>query len=98
MNAAAGRRRESRYMLAIPVQSEATPVYSFDARGVAKRLRQPAVLAALDALRAGETMRLTSEQDPATLLEKTGERYAKQIAIRYVERDGDRVVIDFTRL
>ena len=85
-------------MLATPIQSDATPVYAFDARGVARRLRQPAVFAALDALRIGETMRLTNDGDSQRLLEQIGERYGGRIACHYVERAADRVVVDFARL
>jgi uncharacterized protein (DUF2249 family) len=84
-------------MLATPIQSDAPPVYAFDARGVARRLRLPAVFAALDTLRSGETMRLTDDSNAQRLLEQVGERYGKRIAFHYVERDGDRVVIDFAR-
>ena len=85
-------------MLAVPIQSDATPVYAFDARGVARRLRAPAVFAALDTLRAGETMRLTDDAGSQRLLEQIGERYAARVSYHYVERGADRVVIDFCRL
>jgi len=85
-------------MLATPIQSDATPVYAFDARGVARRLRQPAVFAAIDALRIGETMRLTNDVDPQRLLEQVDERYAGRVAYHYVERAAERVVIDFARV
>jgi uncharacterized protein (DUF2249 family) len=85
-------------MLATPIQSDATPVYAFDARGIARRLRQPAILAALDALRAGETMRLTSDGDSQRLLEQAEERYGRRLSFHYVERRADAVVIDFSRL
>ncbi len=85
-------------MLATPVQSDATPVYAFDARGVARRLRQPAILAALDALRPGETLRLTSDGDSQHLLEQAGERYGRRLSFHYVERNPDCVVIDFCRV
>jgi uncharacterized protein (DUF2249 family) len=89
--------RGSDEMLATPIQSEARPVYSFDARGVARRLRQPAVFAALDALRVGETMRLTGDADSERLFEQVRARYGARIACRYLERGDGRVVIDFTR-
>jgi uncharacterized protein (DUF2249 family) len=85
-------------MLATPIQSEATPVYAFDARAVARRLRQPAVLAALEALRIGETLRLTSDVDPKSLLEQLAARHADRFTYHYVERSDQRVVIDFARL
>jgi uncharacterized protein (DUF2249 family) len=84
-------------MLATPIQSDAPPVYAFDARGVARRLRQPAIIAAIDALRIGETLRLTHDADPQRLLEQVDERYAGRVAYHYVERAAERVVIDFAR-
>lgn len=85
-------------MLATPIQSDATPVYAFDARCVARRLRQPAVFAAIDALRIGETLRLTNDVEPQRLLEELSERYAGRVEYHYVERAADRVVIDFARV
>ena len=85
-------------MLATPIQSDATPVYAFDARGVARRLRQPAVFAALDALRIGETMRLTVDIDPLPMLEQMAGRYGGHVSFHYVERGDDHVVIDFSRI
>ncbi len=85
-------------MLATPVQSDATPVYAFDARGVARRLRNPAVLAAIEALRPGETLRLTSDGDAERLLEEAGERYGRRVSFHYVERAAGAFVIDFCRL
>jgi uncharacterized protein (DUF2249 family) len=92
-----GSKAPEAEMLATPIQSDATPVYAFDARGVARRLRQPAVFAALEALRAGETMRLVHDADCQRLLEQLGERYGTRFAYHYVERDAERVVIDFSR-
>jgi len=103
----AGARVDDRYkcftlpeaeMLATPIQSDATPVYAFDARGVARRLRQPAIFAAIDALRIGETMRMTNDVDPEHLLEQIAQSYSGRIAYHYVERTADCVVIDFARL
>ena len=39
-------------------------IYPFDARGIAKRFRHAAIFGALDALRAGETMRFVNDHDP----------------------------------
>jgi uncharacterized protein (DUF2249 family) len=85
-------------MLATPIQSDAPPVYSFDARGVARRLRAPAVVAALDALRIGETMRMTTDSDAQALLDLVCSRYANRLSWHFVERAADRSVIDFARL
>ncbi len=80
-----------------PVQSEAPIVYRFDARGIAKRFRQAAIVASLDTLRRGETMRLMIDADPRLLLDQVGQRYGRAVAIRYVERSEERVVVDFER-
>jgi len=80
-----------------PVQSEASIVFRFDARGIAKRFRHTAIFAALDTLREGETMRFVNDHDPQPLLEQLLQRYGNRVAIRYVERGPDRVVVDFER-
>ncbi len=77
-----------------PVQSEAPIVFRFDARGIAKRFRQAAVFASLDTLRRGETMRLVSDHDPLPLLDQIVHRYGVSLLVRYVERGGERVVVD----
>jgi uncharacterized protein (DUF2249 family) len=103
----AGARRDHRHerqktargrMLATPIQSDAPPVYAFDARGVARRLRAPAIAAALDALRIGETLRVTTDADAQPLLDHVQARYASRLSWHFVERDGERVVIDFARV
>jgi uncharacterized protein (DUF2249 family) len=80
-----------------PVQSEAPIVFRFDARGIAKRFRQAAIFASLDTLRRGETMRFVVDQDPLPLLDHIVHRYGNAMAIRYVERSSERIVIDFER-
>ena len=80
-----------------PVQSEVSIILRFDARGVAKRFRQPATLAALDALRNGETMRFVSDCDPLPLIEQVLHRHGDRFHVRYVERGADRFIIDFER-
>ena len=80
-----------------PVQSEASIVFAFDARGIAKRFRNAAIFAALEALRPGETMRLISECDLDLLQEQIRRRYAAAVTSRTVERGPERVVVDFTR-
>jgi uncharacterized protein (DUF2249 family) len=80
-----------------PVQSEASIVFRFDARGIAKRFRQAAIFAALDTLRRGETMRLVSDHDPLPLLDQIAHRYGQALPSRYLERTPERVVIDFER-
>ena len=80
-----------------PVQSEAPSVFRFDARGIAKRFRQPAIFASLDSLRRGETLRVVNEHDPLQLLDQVVHRYGGAVAVRYLERGDERVVIDFER-
>ena len=80
-----------------PVQSEAPIVFRFDSRGIAKRFRQAAILASLETLRRGETMRLVADPDPLPLLDQVVHRYGNAIEIRYVEHGAERVVIDLER-
>lgn len=72
-------------------------IYPFDARGIATRLRHPAIFGALDALCLGETVRLIADHDPLPLLRQIGARYGDRIGIAYHARDPQRVVIDFIR-
>jgi uncharacterized protein (DUF2249 family) len=72
-------------------------IYPFDARGVAKRFRHAAIFGAIDALRAGETMRFVNDHDPLPLLEQLAARYADPLDIRYVQRDPGTIVIDFVK-
>ena len=81
-----------------PVQSEAPIVFRFDARGVAKRFRPAAILAALDTLRCGESLRFVNDHDPLPLLDQVAHRFGARIQIRYLERAPERVVIDFERI
>jgi len=80
-----------------PVQSEGPIVFRFDARGIAKRFRHAAILAALDTLRHGETMRLVSDHDPAPLLDQIGHRFGAAMHVRWVERAAEQVVVDVER-
>jgi len=80
-----------------PVESEGAIVFQFDARGVARRLRHSAILAALEALRPGETMRLISESDLTSLLADVRRRCGNAVTARSVEQGPDRVVVDLTR-
>jgi uncharacterized protein (DUF2249 family) len=81
-----------------PVQSEAPIVFRFDARGIAKRFRPAAILAALETLRRGESMRFVNDHDPLPLLDQVAHRFGARILIRYLERAPERVVIDFERI
>jgi len=72
-------------------------IYPFDARGIAKRFRHPAIFGALDALHAGETMRFVNDHDPLPLLDQLQMRYGDGVAIEYKQRREDGVVIDFIK-
>lgn len=72
-------------------------IYSFDARGIAKRFRHAAIFGALDALQPGETMRFCNDHDPLPLLAQLQQRYAGSVAINYVTREPGQIVIDFVR-
>lgn len=72
-------------------------IYPFDARGIAKRFRHAAIFGALDALRAGETMRFVNDHDPLPLLDQLSQRYGDGVAITYRTREPGQVVIDFVK-
>ena len=71
-------------------------VFSFDARGVAKRFRHASIFGALEALNDGETMRFVNDHDPLPLLGQIQQRYGNQVGINYVSRGNGEIVIDFT--
>ena len=73
-------------------------VYAFDARGIAKRFRHPAIFGAFDALASGETMRFVNDHDPIPLLHQLQTRYGTGVRIEYRQRDAGEIVIDFIRL
>jgi len=73
-------------------------LYPFDARGIAKRFRHAAILAAFDVLAPGETMRFCNDHDPLPLLGQLRTRYGEVIAITCVQREPGAIVIDFARL
>ncbi len=86
-------------MTAIHVHNHTTPdaIYAFDARGIAKRFRHAAIFGALDALKAGETMRFENDHDPLPLLEQMRARYGESVEITYRQRDATGVMIDFVK-
>ena len=72
-------------------------IYPFDARGIAKRFRHAAIFGALDALRAGETMRFVNDHDPLPLLDQLTQRYGEAVEIGYRQREPGNIVIDFVK-
>ena len=72
-------------------------LYVFDARGIAKRFRHPAIFGALDALGPGETMRFCNDHDPLPLLAQLEARYGDTLNIEYVQRVPGEIVIDFAK-
>ena len=72
-------------------------IYPFDARGIAKRFRHAAIFGALDALRAGETMRFVNDHDPLPLLDQLRARYGEKVEIKYVQREPGAIVIGFIK-
>jgi uncharacterized protein (DUF2249 family) len=81
------------------VHNHTTPeaIYPFDARGIAKRFRHAAIFGALDALKAGETMRFVNDHDPLPLLDQLQARYGDAVEIAYRRREPDGVMIDFIK-
>ena len=73
----------------------AEALYSFDARGIAKRFRHAANFGALEALQPGETMRFCNDHDPLPLLAQLQARYGASLTIEYKQREPGAIVIDF---
>ena len=73
-------------------------LYSFDARGIAKRFRHAAIFGAFDALLPGETMRFCNDHDPLPLLDQLQARYGQSISVSYVQREAGAIVIDFAKV
>ncbi len=71
-------------------------LYTFDARGIAKRFRHAAIFGALESLMPGETMRFCNDHDPLPLLAQMQQRYGEQVRIEYQQREPGAIVIDFT--
>ena len=84
-------------MAAPHLHLQADALYPFDARGIAKRFRHAAIFGALDALRAGETMRFVNDHDPLPLLEQLTARYGASVEIAYRTREPGQIVIDFIK-
>ena len=72
--------------------------HPFDARRVAPRFRQEALLAAFAALRVGETMRSCHEVEPAEFVESLTDLYGARLAVVHVSRDPGKIIIDAKRL
>ncbi len=72
-------------------------VYTFDARGVAKRFRHAAIFASLEALTPGEAMRFVNDHDPLPLLRQMEAHFGETVTVAYRQRTPEGVVIDFVR-
>ena len=72
------------------------PVQTLDARSISEHLRHDLVCEALEKLPSGGTFRYIGGTHPIVLMEELLQRYGPRLAYRFVECDGDHVVIDFT--
>ncbi|MES2017604.1 MAG: DUF2249 domain-containing protein [Pseudomonadota bacterium] len=70
-------------------------LYPFDARGIAKRFRHPAIFGALEALNPGEIMRFYNDHDPLPLLAQIEHRFGERVTMAYVARAPGEIIIDF---
>jgi len=84
-------------MITIHDHSNPEGIYSFDARGIAKRFRHAAIFGALDALNPGEVMRFVNDHDPIPLLQQMQARYGDVVEITYRAREPGGVMIDFIK-
>ena len=85
-------RREGLLRLVVPPL-----VHEFDVRGIAARLREPALIGAIDALRVGETLSFVDDQDVLPLLRRTAERFGREVEFEFRENTAQRVVIEFSK-
>lgn len=76
----------------------AESTYVFDARGIHRRFRHPAIFAAVDSLTPGEVMRFVNDHDPLPLLGQLSELFGETLLVDYRQREQGAVVIDFRRL
>lgn len=72
--------------------------YVFDARGIDRRFRHPAIFAAVDSLTPGEVMRFVNDHEPLPLLGQLGEIFGEALRADYRQREQGAVVIDFRRV
>lgn len=86
-------RRERQYLRLVASHQ----VQDFDARGIAPRLRQPALAGALAALRDGESLRYVDDQQIVPLLRQVAERFGRDVGFEFREHTQERVVVEFTR-
>lgn len=68
----------------------------FDARGIARRFRHPAIFGALNTLQPGEVMRFVNDHDPLPLLAQLQQHFGDNLKAEYLQRDPEMVVIDFS--
>ena len=73
----------------------AVGLYTFDARGIAKRFRHAAIFGALESLHPGEAMRFYNDHDPLPLLAQIEHRFGARVTVRYVTRSPGEIIIDF---
>lgn len=76
----------------------AEAAYVFDARGIDRRFRHPAIFAALDSLTPGEVLRFVNDHDPLPLLNHLSSMFGDSLQVDYRQREQGAVVIDFRRL
>ncbi len=80
-----------------PIEREVTPHQTLDARSLSEHLRHELVCEALENLPSGATFRYIVGQYPIVLMEELLQRYgSRRLKYRFVESDGDHVVIDIT--
>ncbi|QKK02296.1 MAG: DUF2249 domain-containing protein [Pseudomonadota bacterium] len=77
-----------------PIQAGGT----FDARGLDRRFRHPAIFAALQTLQPGETMRFVNDHDPLPLLNQLNGHFGDALSIEYRLNEPGVVVLDMQRV
>lgn len=77
--------------------SEPQPVTSIDVRVIPPRERHPQIFGALGALKAGESIRITSDHDPRPLLYQLATNYPGAFGWEYLEQGPDVWRLDIGR-
>ena len=76
----------------------ASRIFTFDGCGISNKLRDVALVAAINDLRPGEILRFFIDHNPFSLIRSLVLRYGSKIELQYLERQQGSVVIDFRRV
>ena len=76
----------------------ASRIFTFDGSGISNKIRDVALIAALNDLKPGEILRFFIDHNPLSLIRSLILRYGSKIELQYIERQQGSVVIDIMRI